>query len=371
MTEKVSITALLAGMAKNEAPDLHLKLRLNPHYRVAGKLRRISSVEPIQTTEQIEAMLAPIIPEDRRPTYIQTGNLDFSYQDEAGDRYRVNIFRATGHMHAAIRRVQSRIPSFEELHLPEIYGKLTQRAHEGLILVAGVTGSGKSTTLASMINHINETRDVNIVTLEDPIEYAFKPVRAIVSQRELNVDVSDYHEALKAIVRQDPDVIFIGEMRDRFTMQAALQAAETGHLVFGSIHCPDASQAFARILEFFPTDQHDFVRSSIASSLVGICAQRLLPAIDEKILRIPATEVLLTNGTIRDKIRRAEEEDLPDIIAASPEDGMRTFTQSLAELVQGEMVFRDAAMEFAPNRDALAATLRGIATSSGGLVTRR
>ncbi|HUW81705.1 MAG TPA: PilT/PilU family type 4a pilus ATPase [Phycisphaerae bacterium] len=371
MAAEITVHTLLAGMAKHDASDLHLKVGLSPHYRVAGKLRRIDSVPPFENTEQIERMLDSIIPEQRRAAYDESGDLDFSHQDASGDRFRVNVFRATGQMHAAFRRVKSQIPSFEELHLPAVYRKLAERAHEGLILIAGVTGSGKSTTLASMIQYINETRNVHIITIEDPIEYTFKPAKAIISQRELNVDVIDYHEALKFVVRQDPDVIFIGEMRDRFTMLAALQAAETGHLVFGSIHCPDATQAFSRILEFFPQDQHDFIRSSLAASMVGIGAQRLLPAIDEKILRVPACEVLLSNATVKDKIRRAEDEDLPEIIATSIEDGMRSFTYSLAELVKSEMVYRDTAIEFAPNRDALAATLRGIQTTASGLVGRR
>jgi twitching motility protein PilT len=371
VTAQVSIHALLAGMAKHEASDLHLKVGLSPYYRIAGKLRRIESVPPIESTEQVEGLVGPLIPAKRRPAYEETGDLDFSYEDATGDRYRVNVFRATGHMHAAFRRVKSKIPSFEELHLPVVYGQLAARSHEGLVLVAGVTGSGKSTTLAAMIQHINENRQVHIITIEDPIEYAFKAVKAIISQRELNIDVSDYHEALKYVVRQDPDVIFIGEMRDRYTMLAALQAAETGHLVFGSIHCPDATQAFARILEFFPPDQHDFIRSSLANSLVAICAQRLLPAIDEKILRVPASEVLLNNTTVKDKIRRGEDEAIPEIIASNVEEGMRNFTYSLADLVRSEMVYRDTAMEFAPNRDALAATLRGIQAAAAGLVSRR
>lgn len=371
MATEPSIHALLAGMAKYDASDLHLKVGICPYYRVAGKLRRIESVPALESSRQIEQMVAELIPATRREAYEQTGDLDFSYQAEDGDRYRVNIYRATGQMNAAFRRVKSEIPSFEQLNLPPVYGQLTARSYEGLVLVAGVTGSGKSTTLAAMIQHVNETRPVHIITIEDPIEFAFKPVKAIISQRELNVDVSDYHEALKYVVRQDPDVIFIGEMRDRYTMMAALQAAETGHLVFGSVHCPDAAQAFARILEFFPQEQHEFVRSSLASSLVAICAQRLLPTIDEKLLRVPACEVLLSNTTVKDKIRRGEHEALHEIIATSAEEGMCSFTDSLADLVRNELVYRDTAMEFAPNPDALAATLRGIQAAAGGLVTRR
>lgn len=365
----IALDQLLAGMSKFDASDLHLKVGYSPYYRVAGNLRKVEA-PPIASSEQIEQALEPMVPEKRKGEYESKGDLDFSYQAGNGDRYRINVYRCGGQTHAAIRRVRNVIPTFEALRLPEIYEQLITRTHEGLLLISGVTGSGKSSTLAAMLDHINANRNDHIITIEDPVEFVFEPKKSVISQREIGTDVPDYEEALKYVVRQDPDVIFIGEMRDAHTMLASLQAAETGHLVMGSIHCADAASTFARILEYFPQEQHDFIRSSLANSLVGICCQRLLTAIDETVSRVPATEVLLNNSTVRDKIRRGEDEDLPAIIAGSKEDGMRNFTQSLCELVEQELVYYDTAMKHAPNREALQSEIKGISTAAQGLVGR-
>ena len=367
--EGLALDQLLLSMSKFDASDLHLKVGYSPYFRVAGILRKVEA-PPITDSRQVEQALAPMIPEKRRGDFETMGDLDFSYQGSNGDRFRVNVFRSGGQTHAAIRRVRSVIPTFKDLRLPPIYEDIIERTHEGLLLISGVTGSGKSSTLAAMLDHINATRNEHIITIEDPVEFVFEPKKSVISQREIGTDVPHYEEALKYVVRQDPDVIFIGEMRDGLTMLASLQAAETGHLVMGSIHCADAASTFARILEYFSQDQHEFIRSSLANSLAGICCQRLLPAIDENISRVPATEVMLNNSTVRDKIRRAEDEDLPAIIASSREDGMRNFTQSLCELVEKELVYYDTAMKHAPNRDALQSEIKGISTSSQGLVGR-
>jgi twitching motility protein PilT len=364
-----ALEQLLSGMTRFDASDLHLKVGYCPYYRVAGELKKVD-MAPIASSAEIEQVMAPLVPEKRKGEYETQGDLDFSYQAPNGNRFRINIFRSGGQMHAAIRRVQSVIPSFSSLRLPSIYEELIDKTHAGLLLVSGVTGSGKSSTLAAMLDHINATRSVHIITIEDPVEFVFKPKKSVISQREIGTDIPDYDEALKYVVRQDPDVVFIGEMRDAGTMLASLQAAETGHLVMGSIHCADAPATFARILEYFPQDQHEFIRSSLANSMAGICCQRLLPAIDEKIARVPAAEVLIANGTVRDKIRRGEDEDLAAIIAASKEDGMRNFTQSLCELVEAELVYYDTAMKYAPNREALQSAIQGITTASTGLVGR-
>ncbi|HQL55027.1 MAG TPA: ATPase, T2SS/T4P/T4SS family, partial [Phycisphaerae bacterium] len=231
-------------------------------------------------------------------------------------------------------------------------------------------GCGKSTTQAAMIDHINETQALNIVSIEDPIEYSFASKKSIVSQRELGLDVHTFADALRGAVRQDPDVIFIGETRDRETLVAALQAAETGHLVFCTLHTADTMQALTRILEFFPPDQHTFVRSSLANGLKAILAQRLLPASDPKISRVPACEVLLGEGIVKEKIRAGEDTDLPEIILGSKESGMRNFTMSLADLIEQGLIFADVAMEYAPNREALKGMMQGIKTSAQTLVHR-
>ena len=368
MTPEELITNLLSGMTKFQASDLHLKVGYGPYYRVGGHLRKIE-MPPLESSEFVERMMATVVPEKRRKEYEDRGALDFSCKGTTGDRYRINIFRSGGDMHAAIRRVQSQIPSFETLQLPPVYQKITEQAADGLIVVSGVTGSGKSSTLAAMLQHVNELRPLHIVTIEDPIEYVFQPKKSIISQREIGIDIPSFHDALRSMVRQDPDCVLIGEMRDKETMLSAIQSAETGHLVFGSLHCSDAQQSFARILEFFPRDEHDFIRSSLANSLNAILCQRLLPCIEEG-KRVPATEVLLANSTVRDKIRHEEDEDIPAIIASCYEEGMRSFTKSLAELVEKEKIHYDTAMEHAPNRDALQSEIKGIKTSAQSLVGR-
>ena len=359
---------LLGNMAQLEASDLHLKVGYAPYFRVAGYLRK-AQMSPLPNSEYIETMLHDMVPEKRRHDYEESGDLDFSAWGPTGDRYRINIFRSTGETHSAIRRVQNNIPSFEELTLPPIYQEVISKSMEGLVLVSGVTGCGKSSTLAAMLEYINQIRSMHILTIEDPVEYVFQPKKSIISQREIGIDIPDYHEALRYMVRQDPDCIFIGEMRDRQTMLAALQSAETGHLVLGSLHVGDAQQTFSRILEFFPRQDHSFIRSSLANSLKAIMCQRLLPGIDEG-TRYPATEVLLNNSILRDKIHREEDEDIPAIIVQCREEGMHSFTHSLAELIGRELVHYDTAMDFAPNREALASAVKGITTTGQSLVGR-
>lgn len=359
---------LLEKMKGYEASDLHLKTGYPPFYRVAGALRRIE-LPSITETSFMNKMLSYLVPEERRHEYNERGDLDFAFRDAEGDRFRVNVFRSMGEMHSAIRRVQSKIPSFDELNLPPVYRKTIDRTHDGLILVSGVTGSGKTSTLAAMLEYINQSRTMHIITIEDPVEFVFDHAKAIISQREIGIDIADYEEALRYVVRQDPDVIFIGEMRDKSTMLAAIQAAETGHMVLGSLHCFDVQQTFARMLEFFPREEHDFIRSSVANSLVAIMCQRLLPACEPG-KRIPATEVLLNNATVKEKIRHEEDEDLSAIITSSTEEGMRSFTMSLTELVEKERVYFDTALEYAPNREALQSAVKGIKTSAESLVSR-
>lgn len=302
----VSMKQLLLNMGRYDASDLHLKVGMPPFFRVAGELRALGL--PPLTEQDTDRLLSEIIPPGLRERYDRSGDLDFStfldtkaimarekalaagvapekggeemssHYHEGVDRFRCNVYRAGGGMHGAIRRIKPEIPSFESLHLPPIYEKIADEAMEGLVLVVGVTGSGKSSTLACMIERINQTRGCNIVTIEDPVEYHFHPSKSIISQREIGLDVPGYKEALKFVVRQDPDVIFIGELRDHDTVLAAIQAAETGHLVFGSLHTADAMQAFSRIIEFFPQNEHEFLRSSLSNSLKAICAQRLIPA---------------------------------------------------------------------------------------------
>jgi len=367
-TPKDTIHNLLASMGQLGASDLHLKTRCAPFYRVGGHLKK-TKMPPIPDNRYMEEMLIELVPEARREEFQNGLDLDFSARGEGGDRYRINVFESLGDRHAAIRRVQSTIPTFEGLRLPEIYQQVVARSYEGLVLVSGVTGCGKSSTLAAMIEYINSHRSVHIVTIEDPVEYVFIPKKSIIAQREIGIDTPNYHEALKFVVRQDPNCILIGELRDRETMDAALQAAETGHLVFGTLHCSDAQQSFSRILDFFPHAEHAFVRSSLANSLKAIMCQRLIPGIEEG-SRFAATEVLLTNSIMKDRILREEDEDIPAIINQCRNEGMQSFTQSLCALIDAELIHYDQAMEYAPNREALASAVKGISMSSDGLIGR-
>ncbi|QOI99452.1 MAG: PilT/PilU family type 4a pilus ATPase [Phycisphaeraceae bacterium] len=370
----LTIHRLLGAMKKVDASDLHIKVGIPPAFRVNGVLKLIDAT-PL-TEDEADHFLDPILTPALKARFEATGNIDFATSLPDGDRFRVDIFRSGAHTHAAIRRVKSDIPTYGVLHLPPVYSKIIETTMEGLVLVVGVTGSGKSSTLAAMIEHINATRADHIITIEDPVEYRFTAKKSIISQREIGIDVETYGQALKYVVRQDPDVIFIGEMRDHDTVLAAIQAAETGHLVFGSLHTADTMQAISRILEFFEPKDHAFVRGALANTLKAICAQRLLPTVPEFLEReggvgvVPATEVLLGTPLVKDKIREGQDTDLPSIINSSTDDGMHSLTQSLGDLVKKEWVSRQVAMDFAPNREALDSLLKGLEVKVQTLIHR-
>ncbi|MHC5028173.1 MAG: type IV pilus twitching motility protein PilT [Planctomycetota bacterium] len=361
---------LLAKLKQVEASDLHIKVGSPPVVRIASILHKIDA--PSLSADDTRTLLMQIVPENLLGDLEQKGGVDFSHHigEGAAERFRCSVFTAGGGLHAAIRRVNPKVPDFNELHLPPIYEKVTASTHEGLVIICGVTGSGKSSTLAAMIDHINQERSCNLITIEDPVEYLFRPSQSFISQREIGIDVPDFPTALRAAVRQDPDVIMIGELRDRETMLAGIQAAETGHLVFVTLHTADTMQAFSRILEFFPTKDHQFIRSSLAVGLRAVMAQRLVPTVHEKVRRVPATEVLLNTVTVADRIRDAMDEDLPAIMAGSTQEGMHDFTFSLAQLVENDWVDLKTAEKYAPNAEALRAKIRGIEVKADVLVSK-
>ena len=359
---------LLAFLTKNEASDLHLKVGYPPYVRIGGHLRRLQLPE-IPNTAYVNEMIRPMVPMDRWREFETTGALDFSAAGETGDRYRINLYRSKGDMNVAIRRVQAKILDFDELCLPDIYREVISNTTEGLVLICGVTGCGKSSTLAAMVDYINQHRGMHIITIEDPIEFEFKGKQSIISQREVGLDVGNFADALRVVVRQDPDCILIGEMRDRETMLAAIQSAETGHLVMGSLHCADVQLSFSRILEFFDRSEHSFIRSSLSNSLKAIMCQRLIPAVQEGV-RYPATEVLLMNGTVRDKILREEDEDLPSLLHQCQDEGMRDYMRSLCELVREDKILKTGAMDYAPSREALTSALKGIDAAASSIISR-
>lgn len=359
---------LLKKMGEVEASDLHIKVGSPPVLRVAAALHRVEA--PDLTAEDTEHLLVPLVPEHLRAGLAERGGVDFSHHEGPRERFRCSVFHAGQGLHAAIRRVNPQIPDFKELHLPTVYEKMSATTHEGLVIVCGVTGSGKSSTLAAMIDNINRHRPCNIITIEDPVEFLFRPDQSFISQREIGIDVADFPLALRAAVRQDPDVLMIGEMRDRETMLAGIQAAETGHLVFATLHTADTMQAFSRILEFFDTKDHTFIRSGLAAGLQAVMAQRLVPCVRPDIQRIPATEVLLNNTIVADRIREAEDDDLPAILNASQAEGMHGFTDSLARLVEEEWIDLKIAERYAPNAEALRSKVRGIHVKADTLIQR-
>ncbi|GJM19446.1 MAG: twitching motility protein PilT [Phycisphaeraceae bacterium] len=370
----VNIKKLLTAMKRLDASDLHIKVGIPPVYRIGGELHPIES-EPV-TEEEADHLLDPLLSEKQLQAFHDSGNLDFAWHlsdgPSAGDRFRINMLRSGNHTHAAIRRVRAEIPTYGDLHLPKTYEDIVLKERDGLVLIVGTTGSGKSSTLAAMLNQINHTRPVNIITVEDPVEYRFVPDKAIISQREVGIDVSDFHTALRYVVRQDPDVVFIGEMRDQETVLSGIQAAETGHLVFATLHTSDTMGAFGRMLEFFPQDERAFVRSSLSGTLKAICAQRLVPAnkdvVDVGV--VPATEVLRTSPTVRELIRDERDSDIPSVVSNSKADGMHSFNQSLATLVEKEWVDLPTALNYAPNREALVSTIKGVEVKSSTMVGR-
>ncbi|MCA9291590.1 MAG: PilT/PilU family type 4a pilus ATPase [Phycisphaerales bacterium] len=368
MLGALTIQRLLQKMQEVKASDLHIKVGSPPVMRVNGHLQQIKS-EPLNANDTAQ-LLNPIVPAHLVNDLNEQGGIDFSYHEDIEHRYRCSVFHAGHSLHAAIRRVNPQIPGFDDLHLPPIYKKLAHDTHEGLICVCGVTGSGKSSTLAAMVDHINAHEHMNIITVEDPIEYLLRPKMSFISQREVGIDVKTFQGALRSAVRQDPDVIMIGEMRDRETMMAGLQAAETGHLVFVTLHTADAMQSFARILEFFPSHEHTFIRSSLANGLQAVCAQRLLPSCRPGIGVVPATEVLLNTPIVQDRIREGGDEDIPAILHGSAAEGMHDFTASLTRLVEEDWVDLKTAERFAPNREALLSKVRGIQVKGDSLIQR-
>ncbi len=321
----LDLDQLLAYAVQRGASDVHIKVGSPPYIRIDGRLERIdhASVSPVET----ERIAFAIMPKQRAEEFIATSDADFAYSVSGLGRFRVNAMRQRGSVGLVLRRVQSDTPSFEALGLPPVTRKLAE--HErGLVLVTGPTGSGKTTTLGSMIDYINETQHKHIVTIEDPIEILHHDKASIVNQREVGTDTKDFHAALKRVLRQDPDVILVGEMRDIETVKTAMTAAETGHLVFSTLHTISATDSINRIIDFFAPHEQRQVRMSLAGSLRGIVSQRLVERRTGG--RIPAVEILVATGRIFDKIVNADEtHEIEQIIAEGEYYGMQTFDQSL------------------------------------------
>ncbi|MBE0476904.1 MAG: PilT/PilU family type 4a pilus ATPase [Coriobacteriia bacterium] len=340
------IDGLLKLMTDKGSSDLHLKVGSPPAVRLNGKLVVLREYQNL-TPDQTKALALGMMDERQCATFENHRECDFAYSLSGVGRFRVNIFRQRGSVGITMRRVATERPSIEELGLPPIVRRLADEPR-GLVLVTGTAGSGKTTTLASMIDHINHTREGHIVTIEDPIEVLHADDRCIINQREIGIDTESYADALRHVVRQDPDVILIGEMRDHETVSAALTAAEIGNLVFSTLHTIDSTETINRVIDFFPPYQQKQIRLMLASTLKGIISMRLIPSINGGL--VPAVEVLVMTGTIREYINDPEKTYLiRDAMEEGEYYGMQTFDQSLLKLYQDRRITLDDAMAMAHN----------------------
>ncbi len=354
------VNKLFRQLIRHNGSDLHLQVGKPPILRVRGTLRELQ-MEPI-SHEQMEQLLYPMMDERNREIFFETGGTDFAHVVEHEGvpwRFRVNLFVQLGKPGMVARKIERFIPDFEGLNLPPVMERLCQ-FDQGMVLLAGVTGSGKSTTIASMLNWMNHHYRKHILTIEDPIEFVYTPDKCLINQREIGMDVKDFHIAMKHAVRQDPDVMLVGEMRDRETFETAIHAAETGHLVFGTIHASSAPSTIGRILDLFPQDMHSAIRSSLAFNMRAIIAQKLLPTIVDEPKRVPIVEIMIFNPTVRKLILEEQDEKLSAAIRIGREEGMQLFNDSLYDFVNREMVSRQKAFEVSPNVEELKMMLKGI-----------
>jgi len=360
------INQLFRTVMLHKGSDLHLKAGLPGMLRLRGVIQKMNT--PVLTQEHLEKLIYPILREKDKKVLEDTGGADFAHvigNDEA--RYRVNLFKQRGKFAMVARLVNQTIPSFEKLGLPPSIETLCH-FEQGMVLLAGVTGSGKSTTIASMLDYMNQTEALHILTIEDPIEFVFTDKMSIMNQREVFLDVCDWHTALKHAVREDPDIILVGEMRDAETFEAAVHAAETGHVVFGTIHASNAYSTIDRILGLFPPSQHGAVRQSMVFNLKAVVAQKLIPSCIPGISRVPTNEIMIVNPTIRDLILKHRDEKLLDAIRSFYNEGMLDFNENLRQLVEQGRIDKSTALEFSPNADQLRMMIKGIKVATSGLV---
>ncbi len=359
---EVRIEQLLKAMVESKASDLHIRIGIPPTFRIHGELKKLYDIKI--TYQLMDSFLSDIMNQSQKEYFENTKECDFALSARELGRFRVNVFRQRGTPAIVFRHINSTIPKFENLHLPEIVLALALQKR-GLVLVTGTTGSGKSTCLAAMIDHINEHESTHILTVEDPVEYLHRDKKSIISQREIGTDSNNYAAALRAALRQDPDVMLIGEIRDLETMQIALTAADTGHMVFATIHTTNATETIHRILSMYPPHQHDEIRLLLASCLEGIISLRLLPRNDQ-VGRIPAAEVLVNTAAIKEYIIDKNKSDF--IETAIAEGHMQyksqTFDQALLALFNAGSISKQTALEAATNPEDFELKLRGITGTS-------
>lgn len=362
------INKMFRKLIRHDGSDLHLKVGKPPILRLKGVLRELDT--PPISKEHMRQLCFPIMSERARQQFDKVGGCDFAHVvelDGVSWRFRVNAANQMGNARLVARKIERFIPNFEGLYLPPVLDKLCE-FDRGLVLLAGVTGSGKSTTIASMLELINHQRRSHVLTIEDPIEFVYTDDKCIITQFEVGIDVLDFETAMKFAMRQDPDIMLLGELRDRESFATAMQAAETGHLVFGTIHASTAPSTIGRILDLFPQDMHAALRSSMAFNLKAIIAQKLLPTIVEEPKRVPIVEIMISTPTVRKLILEDTDEKLPDAIRLGRNDGMQEFNDSLKDFIDRGIIDRQTAYEVSPNRDALKMLLKGITVKDSGLV---
>ena len=340
---KVKIENLLDECVKRNASDLHIQVGLNPILRIDGALMPIPNT-PVLTETMVNTLIFATLDSMQREVLMKDKEFDYSFAFGSLARFRVNAFNERGHLAAAFRLIPSKMPTIEELGMPQVVSTFADYPR-GLVLVTGPTGSGKSTTLAALINKINETKAVHIITIEDPIEFTHTSKRSVVAQREVHYDTYSFTRALKSILREDPDVVLVGEMRDLETISNAITIAETGHLVFATLHTNSAAQSIDRMIDVFPAEQQPQIRSQLASILMAVCSQRLVPAIGGG--RVCAAEIMVANTAVRSIIREGKTHQLDTTIQTGASEGMQTMDRTLVKLVQSGTVTYDDAREFA------------------------
>lgn len=349
------IEVLLEEVVKKKASDLHLQVGLPPMLRVDGALIPVSGANPL-TDEDVEALIFAILDEDQKQILLKDKEFDFSFAFGDLGRFRVNAFHERGNLAAALRLINNEILSIEQLGLPPIVNKFADYPR-GLVLVTGPTGSGKSTTLAAMIHKINMERADHIITIEDPIEYTHRSKRSVIVQREVHYDTYSFSAALRSALREDPDVVLIGEMRDLETIASAITIAETGHLVFATLHTNSAAQSIDRMIDVFPPHQQPQIRSQLSNILMAIVSQRLIPAIGGG--RIAAAEILIATPAVRNIIREGKTHQLEAVIQTGGEFGMQSMDKTLVNLVHNGTISYDDARQFAVDQDELDRLMRG------------
>jgi twitching motility protein PilT len=354
---------ILRAAVDAHASDLHLKVAHPVTIRINRQLITVDA--PLPTEEWLEKVLAQVVPKHLTSSLDKEREVDFSYFVPGIGRFRTNVFQQGGKWALAMRHVKSQVPNFETLGLMTVLKDIAE-SPRGIVLLAGTTGSGKSTTLAAMLEHVNENFKKHIITLEDPIEYMFEDNQSVIEQREIGLDTASFNRGLKSVLRQDPDIIMIGEMRDSISFQSAISAADTGHLVLSTIHTTNAATSIGRILDFFPADERDTIRRQLSSTLRAVICQRMVPTVEGKLT--PAQEIMLNTPVIRKMIEENRLEKLGAAIETGRDDGMQNFNQALYDLVKAGKVTKEAALEKATNAQALEMMFQGIFLTSGSRI---